>query len=125
SRAVLGTHRISPRSASELMNVQNETLRTGAETYSSAIAEAYNYMNWLMDQFKPYLHGQILEVGIGHGSYCPLLIACGKYFGIDHDTTRVAEARLRFPGAEFAPCDILVRSQLKAIFPDGVDAAVS
>ncbi len=99
-------------------------LKTGADTYSSAMAEAHNYMNWLVDQFKPYLHGQILEVGIGHGSYYPLLSAHGTYFGIDHDAASVAEARMRFPG-EFAPCDILDGSQLRAVVPNGADAVVS
>lgn len=103
----------------------DETLKTGAQTYSSAIAEAHNYMNWLVEQFRPYLRGDILEVGIGHGSYCPLLKPYGNYLGIDHDAQSVAEARLRFPDIAFQQCDILDRSQLRSIAPTGVDSVIS
>jgi SAM-dependent methyltransferase len=101
------------------------TLKTGAETYSSAIADAHNYMAWLVDQFSEYLHGRILEVGIGHGSYCALLRKHGDYLGIDHDAASVAHAKVRFPDIAFAQCDILKSESLAAIAPKGVDAVVS
>lgn len=107
------------------MNTSTSTLKTGAETYSSAIAEAHNYMNWLVDQFKPYLRGRILEVGIGHGVYSSLLGAYGEYLGIDHDAQSVAEARLRFPHAAFARCDILDRADLASAVPNNADTVVS
>jgi SAM-dependent methyltransferase len=107
------------------MTASNDRLKIGAETYSSAIADAHNYMNWLVDQFKPYLHGQILEVGIGHGSYCRLLREHGDYIGIDHDAKSVADARLRFPGIVFARCDILGAAELRSAVPGGADAVVS
>jgi SAM-dependent methyltransferase len=102
-----------------------ESLKTGADTYSSAIADAQNYMNWLVDTFRPYLKGRILEVGIGHGHYSALLGACGDYLGIDHDEASVAEAKAAFPNTQFAPCDILDREQLRALLPEGADAIVS
>ncbi len=100
-------------------------LKIGADTYSSAIADAQNYMRWLVDNFRPYLKGQILEVGIGHGHYSMLLGECGDYIGIDHDRESVAEAQAAFPDRAFAACDILDRAQLRTLIPDGADAIVS
>ena len=39
------------------------SIKTGAETYSLAIADAHNYMQWLVSQFDAYLRGTILEIG--------------------------------------------------------------
>jgi SAM-dependent methyltransferase len=100
-------------------------LKTGTETYSSAIADAQNYMRWLVDNFRPYLSGRILEVGIGHGYYSTLLGECGDYIGVDHDADSVAEAQAAFPNRAFAACDIMDRAKLRTLFPDGVDAIVS
>jgi len=100
-------------------------IKTGAETYSSAIADAHNYMRWLVSQFDPYLRGTILEIGIGHGSYCSLLRYRGQYLGVDIDQESVAAARTRFPGVPFAQCDILQRAALSSLVPNGADAVVS
>ena len=100
-------------------------MKSGAETYSAAIAGARNYIEWQIEPFMPYLRGRILEVGIGHGSFAPLLRQCGAYVGIDIDPHSVANARRRFPGDEFAVCDILDESNLKLILPNGADAIIS
>jgi SAM-dependent methyltransferase len=100
-------------------------MKSGADTYSAAIADARNYIEWQIEPFMPYLRGQILEVGIGHGSFAPLLRQCGVYVGIDIDPDSVANARRRFPGDEFAVCDILDESNLKLILPNGADAIIS
>src|SRR5436190_19844337 len=92
-------------------------LKTGANTYSSAIADAQNYMRWLVDTFRPYLRGRILEVGIGHGHYSAFLGECGQYLGVDLDEESVAAARANFPARRFEHCDILNRLQLHALSP--------
>lgn len=97
-------------------------LKTGADTYSSAIADAHNYMNWIIDQFRPYLRGQIVEVGFGHGHYSKALSEFGDYCGLDHDRESVEQARRAMSDRKFAVCDILVRDQLRSLFPEGVDA---
>lgn len=97
-------------------------IKTGADTYSSAIADAQNYMNWVIDQFRPYLEGKILEVGFGHGHYSNALSEFGDYCGVDHDPESVENASRTMPGRKFAVCDILVRHQLRSLFPEGVDA---
>ena len=108
----------SPRQQS----VSLDGLKTGADTYSSAIADAQNYMNWVIDQFRPYLKGQIVEVGFGHGHYSGMLSEFGDYWGLDHDRDSVEHAKKAMHGRKFAVCDILVQEQLRSLFPDGVDA---
>ncbi len=102
-----------------------ESLEIGAETYSSAIADAQNYMKWLVDTFRPYLRGRILEVGIGHGHYSVFLGECGQYLGIDLDEESVTAACANFPARRFERCNILDRPQLHALLPEGADAIVS
>ncbi|MBR0900696.1 class I SAM-dependent methyltransferase [Bradyrhizobium tropiciagri] len=87
-------------------NDQNRAVQTGAGTYSSAMADATNYMAWILDSFGPYLAGPVLEIGVGHGSYASELRACGPYMGVDIDKESVAEARQRFPDLDFAVADI-------------------
>lgn len=99
-----------------------EGLKVGADTYSSAIADAQNYMNWVVDQFRPYLKGGIVEVGFGHGLYSRVLGELGDYCGVDHDRESVERAASAMPDRKFAVCDILIRDQLSSLFPEGVDA---
>ena len=42
-------------------------------TYSPAMADAHNYIRWVLSRFNGYLRGRILEVGLGHGSFYPQL----------------------------------------------------
>lgn len=78
----------------------------GAETYSSAMADAKNYISWILDSFSKYVEAPILEIGVGHGSYAELLRERGDYIGVDIDPASVAEARRRLPGADFRTVDI-------------------
>jgi SAM-dependent methyltransferase len=100
-------------------------LRTGSDTYSSAIADANNYMKWVVNTFRPHLRGRILEVGIGHGYYSTYLSEYGDYLGVDHDHDSVAQAKAAFPNQSFATCDILDRGQLRMLLPGGADTIVS
>ena len=108
--------------APSLQPARVDGLKTGSDTYSSGIADAQNYMNWVVDQFRSYLHGQIVEVGFGHGLYSRVLGELGDYCGVDHDRDSVENAARAMPDRHFAVCDILVRDQLRALFPGGVDA---
>ena len=85
---------------------QSHAAPTGAETYSSAMADAKNYMAWILSAFGPYLSAPVLEIGVGHGSYASVLRTHGPYLGIDIDAQSVADARLRFPELDFAVADI-------------------
>lgn len=99
--------------------------KSGADTYSSAIASAHRYMEWMLEPFRPYLHGDIVEIGIGHGSYCDALSPFGAYYGLDIDERSVIDAQTRFPHAKFARADILESGFLTGILPGGADAIVS
>lgn len=99
--------------------------KSGADTYSSAMATAYRYMDWMLSPFRPYLHGDIVEVGIGHASYFEALKSCGNYLGIDIDERSVADATRRFPDTRFARADILQPGFLDAILPQKADAILS
>lgn len=98
-----------------------DRLKTGADTYSSGIADAHNYTNWVIEQFRPYLTGRIVEVGFGHGLYSRVLGERGDYCGVDHDRDSVERATQAMPDRSFAVCDILVRDQLHTLFPNGVE----
>jgi len=41
-------------------------MKSGADTYSAAIADARDYIEWQIEPLMPYLRGRIFEVGIGH-----------------------------------------------------------
>jgi SAM-dependent methyltransferase len=98
---------------------------TGTASYSSAIADARNYMDWVLAAFRPFLRGRIVEVGIGHGSYCTLLQQYGDYLGVDIDPASVAVAQTNFPTARFVCCDILDRGALQQFSPEPVDAILT
>lgn len=87
---------------------------TGSDTYSSAIADAHNYMTWLIDSFRPFIEAPILEVGVGHGSYAEILSHFGDYSGVDIDARNVEMAREKFPANRFHVADVTkpLRDQL-------------
>lgn len=103
----------------------NPPEKSGAETYSSAIAGAYRYMHWMLSPFMPYLHGDVVEVGIGHASYFEALSPVCRYLGVDIDERSVAEARKRFPGGRFARADILEPGFVQRLLPDKADGIVA
>lgn len=82
------------------------SIPAGAETYSSAMADAKNYISWILASFSGYLASPVLEIGVGHGSYAGVLRDYGDYIGVDIDPASVEEARQRFPGLAFRTVDI-------------------
>jgi SAM-dependent methyltransferase len=93
-------------------------------TFSSAIADARNYMDWIVASMRPYLTGNILEVGVGHGSYCEYLGEIGRYQGIDIDPQNVVNSRARFPTANFATGDVCSERFRSQFGPGSVDTIV-
>lgn len=88
------------------MTPTESTAPAATDTYSSAIEEARNYTNWLVGLLAPFLHGEILEVGLGHGGYVSELAKFGRYTGLDLDPAAVAEAESRHPSCRFVSADI-------------------
>lgn len=99
--------------------------KSGADTYSSAIATAYRYSDWMISPFKIHLCGNIVEVGIGHGGYYGALQAYGKYWGIDIDPRSVQAARDSHPEGRFSVADICCPGFLEDFLPQKADAIVS
>ena len=100
---------------------QSEAL---APTFSSAIADARNYMDWIVGTLRPYLGRDILEVGIGHGSYYEYLGQLGSYRGVDIDPANVEASRARYPGGNFALADICSEGFRAHFQPGSVDTVV-
>lgn len=99
--------------------------KSGEDTYSSAMASAYRYMDWMVSPFKPYIRGDVVEIGIGHGSYYETLAPICSYTGIDIDERSVASAKQRFPAGRFARADILDPHFIDAILPGKADGIIS
>jgi SAM-dependent methyltransferase len=82
------------------------TVKTGAQTYSSAIEEADNYTRWILSAFRPYFGQHLLEVGLGHGGYRGFLPDHSDYTGLDLDPVSVATAQARHPDDTYLVADV-------------------
>jgi glycosyltransferase involved in cell wall biosynthesis/protein-L-isoaspartate O-methyltransferase len=52
---------------------------------------AVNYVDWVAAQFAPHVHGRVLEVGAGHGTFSPLLAERASELVITEPSERAAE----------------------------------
>jgi SAM-dependent methyltransferase len=86
--------------------VTHGRLKTGAQTYSSAIETATNYTRWIVSRCEPYLGESILEVGLGHGGYRAFLPKSARYVGLDIDEASVRRASERHPQDRFVVADV-------------------
>lgn len=112
-------------SRDDLTGTPPARFKSGEDTFSSAIATAHRYSDWILSPFKPHLHGDIVEVGIGHGSYYGAIRPYGTYWGIDIDARSIKSARERYPDGNFAICDICVPGFIEEMLPQKADAIVS
>lgn len=76
------------------------------QTYSRSIGEATNYMQWVVDEMRPFFGKNILEVGLGHGAYRQFLGTPSRYWGVDIDQKAVAAARRQHSRDRFEQADI-------------------
>ncbi|WP_186294141.1 class I SAM-dependent methyltransferase [Bradyrhizobium guangdongense] len=81
-------------------------------------------MNWIIGTMRPYLGRDVLEVGIGHGSYYEILGKLGRYSGVDIDPENVANSKSRYPGGDFAIADICSEEFRARFAPGSVDTVV-
>jgi SAM-dependent methyltransferase len=95
-----------------------------APTFSSAIADAHNYMDWIIGTLRPYFGHDVLEVGIGHGSYYEYLGVLGRYRGVDIDPENVARSRARYPDGIFELADICSEEFRSRLSQGSVDTVV-
>ena len=103
----------------------SDEMLSGEDTYSSSITTAHRYMDWMLSPFKPYLCGDIVEIGIGHGSYHESITPFGSYLGIDIDERSISAAQERFPNGKFARADITHHGFLGDLLPTLADSIVS
>lgn len=96
-------------------------LKTGAQTYSTAIEDADNYTRWILSVFGDYFGRSLLEVGLGHGGYRPFLPHGLRYLGLDIDPDCVARARARHPTDEYLVADVTEPDLLARLAPHAID----
>ncbi len=75
-------------------------------TFSSAMRRAHSYRRWLAAAFSRYLGRDLLEVGIGDGSFSELLPDGVRYTGVDIDPELVSRARRERPQHAFHRADV-------------------
>jgi len=70
--------------------MKDEALFVSGEQMSGAV----NYTRWMYEQFAPYLHGDMLEVGCGVGSFTKVITEnanCNSLYSID-----ISESAINF-----------------------------
>jgi len=87
-------------------------------TFSSAIADAHNYMEWIISTLRPYLGRNVIEVGVGHGSYFEYLGKLGTYRGVDIDSDNIALSHSRYPDGNFELADVC-SEKFRSDYPSG------
>ena len=98
--------------------------RAARSTYSSAIADAREYTDWILNLFAGSIRGRIAEIGIGHGSYAHRLADRSGYTGIDIDPEAVEEARARMPSGRFVVADIARRDAMQDVGLDSFETVL-
>lgn len=76
-------------------------------TFSAAIVEARGYNQWIINFYKDYIRGDVLEIGVGHGSfvrYMPSTIT--SYTGFDIDPDLIKHAKKFNPGIAYICGDL-------------------
>jgi SAM-dependent methyltransferase len=106
------------------MNANAQQAQPLAPTFSSAIADARNYMAWIVATLRPYLGRNVLEAGIGHGGYYQYFGKLGRYHGVDIDPASIEGARARYPGGDFEVADVCSEEFRSRFSPGSVDTVV-
>lgn len=98
------------------MNMPNETATTEDFEFA-ALAEAKNYRAALLHDFRPYLRGNLLEVGSGIGQITAELLktpGIDKVVSVEPDPTFCAQFRARLPQQELVQGSVAdLRSEVR------------
>lgn len=72
-------------------------MNSGQRTLES-MSQTVWYNKWILEKFKEFLHGDILEVGCGIGNFTNELIRYGKVWAIDIDREYVTKTMKKVDG---------------------------
>ncbi len=80
--------------------IKNERLKNMDPSFESleSMNKAYWYNQWSINQFKPYLKGQILEIGCGIGNFTSFLTLYGKIWAIDINKEYLSKTSKKLKG---------------------------
>jgi len=79
---------------------------SGLSTLSSAMTDAVNYTRWVIEEFREFIGGRLMEVGLGYGGFLPFLAARDGYLGVDCDREVVELVSRSYPGTPFLVADV-------------------
>jgi SAM-dependent methyltransferase len=95
------------------------------ETMSPALADAYHYHRWILSLLRPWLRGDVLEVGVGAGQYSRAIAPhCRRLTLLDFDPQCLAALQPDLPGARFVAADLQDPSLAERIGPQSLDGIV-
>lgn len=85
----------------------SETPDELAPTFSSGMADATNYNNWIVAQFAPFIGSTVMEVGVGHGNFAKMILNhARRYVGVDIDPKLVEQAQAANPDHRYIVADV-------------------
>ncbi len=85
---------------------------TGFASMSNSAEFATNYHKWILEKFKPFIHGNILEIGTGRGYFKKNLKTNGHFVSIDIDKEIIANAKNNEPEGIYFLADISDKSTI-------------
>lgn len=81
-------------------------MKSSGELTLESMAGAEWYNKWLLNWFKKYLTGEILEIGCGIGNFTPMLEKYGTVTATDIDKTYLPQVREKAPNSTVGFGDI-------------------
>lgn len=91
-----------------------------------ALERAKNYYDWLLDEFEPALHGEILEVGAGAGTLSEILLAryCDRLTCVEPAANLVPVLQERLQGSASQGSLNIIADSFEGYSQYGKDASV-
>lgn len=74
-------------------DTKNRIMLSNSSKTLTAMSDALCYNQWLLDNFRRYLSGEILEIGCGIGNFTKLLEKFGRVSAIDINNDYLQEVR--------------------------------
>ena len=94
------------------------------DTMSSGIADATNYVTWILDVFKPFIGRRVLEIGTGFGTYRENLKDLDAYFSIDIDPKATSDAQRGDPEGNYICADVTTAAFVEKLQGQAIDTVI-